>query len=67
MKRAPIDRKSREKALEWLRTGHASLPEIATMLGISTQAVWNWCRQHKIDWRKARETRLARDWRKRGE
>jgi len=54
----------RASALKLLSSGRVTLPEIASVLGVSTQSVWNWCREAKVDWRKARLTIVASEWRK---
>lgn len=61
-RRPPIDADTRETALRWLRAGAVSLPELAELLGTSTQTIWNWCREAGIDWRKARKGRLVAEW-----
>lgn len=55
---------TREAALKLLRAGLASQSEVATLAGVSRQAVSLWCASAKLDWRKARADALARAWRK---
>lgn len=59
-----MDAETRAAALRWLQSGAVTLPEIARLLGVSTHVVWNWCLRAGIDWRKARNSRITREWRK---
>lgn len=54
----------RRRALALLSSGKVSLPELASVLGVSTQVLWNWCRQDGVDWRKARMSVVAKEWSK---
>jgi hypothetical protein len=60
----PIDPLLRRRALEVLRSGRVTLPEMAAILGVSTHRVWNWCREAGVDWRKVRRATVAKIWRK---
>lgn len=64
--RTPLD--VRNKAIELLRSGKVTLPELAEVMGVSTHMLWNWCANAKprVDWRKARERVVASLWRSTG-
>jgi len=61
-RRDPVPADVRRLALTLLASGKVSLPEMAEVMGVSTQSIWNWCRHAKVDWRKARRATVAREW-----
>lgn len=63
-RRQPTSPKVRAEALKLLSAGKVTLPEMAMLIGASTQSVWNWCRESGIDWKKARLGVISADWRK---
>jgi hypothetical protein len=54
----------RRRAVDLLRTGKVTLPELAEAIGVSTHMLWNWCAKDKVDWRKARQRVVAAEWRR---
>jgi hypothetical protein len=58
---SPDDRK---RALTLLAAGKVALPELAQVMGVSTQVLWNWCRAAGVNWRKARLTAVMREWKR---
>lgn len=54
----------REAALSLLRSGLATVPEVARLAGVSVQLVRHWAKQAGIDWTAVREQRLAVAWSK---
>lgn len=58
------DRETREAALKMLREGTATPSEVGRLAGVSRQLVNYWIDAEKIDPRKIRETRLAKEWRR---
>jgi hypothetical protein len=63
-KRASIPDGTRRKVLNVLRAGDIALPEMAKLLGVSTQVLWNWCRIERVDWRKARDRAVLAEWKR---
>lgn len=61
-KRNPVPPKDRKRALGLLASGKVALPELAQVMGVSTQSLWNWCRIANVDWRKARRGAVLRIW-----
>lgn len=57
------DNPARKAARAMLMEGIASPSEVAELAGVSRQLVNFWMAD--LDWRKARETRLAKEWRAR--
>jgi hypothetical protein len=55
------DGSARAAALKLLASGEASPAEVATLAGVSRQLVNHWAQG--VDWRKARNARLAKGWR----
>lgn len=58
------DSAAREAALKMLADGTASPSEVAELAGVSRQLVRHWMQATGVNWRKARETALAKAWRK---
>ena|SRR5882724_3197622 len=61
-RRAAVPVELRQQVLSMLSSGKATLPEMANLLGFSTHMLWNWCRLEGLDWREARRSCLAREW-----
>lgn len=60
--RTRISADVRKRALDLLASGKVTLPEIAEVMGVSTQSIWNWCREAGIDWRKIRRQVVLKEW-----
>jgi DNA invertase Pin-like site-specific DNA recombinase len=54
-----------DAAIALLDLGMATPSEIARLAGVSRQLVLHWAKRADINWRRARDERLAREWGKR--
>jgi hypothetical protein len=53
---------ARDRALALMKDGKARPAEIARLLGVSRQLISYWLSTTDINWVKARDRRLAREW-----
>lgn len=61
-RRDAVSPDTKKRALSLLASGVVALPELAQVMGVSTQSIWNWCRAAKLDWRKARLAYVMKLW-----
>jgi transposase-like protein len=64
MPRKQLYPRERARAIILLKRGEATVVEVARLANVSQNLVRQWAIMEKIDWKKARERRLARAWRK---
>lgn len=56
---------ARAAAVAMVAKGLATPSEVAKLAGASRQLVRHWISREGVDWRAARESRLAHEWQKR--
>jgi transposase-like protein len=57
------DENTRSAAVALLEQGDATLSEAARLAGVSRQVVRYWAETADVDWKRAREKKLAEQWR----
>jgi transposase-like protein len=58
------DPEARRALLALLAKGEASLGEVAALAGVSLQTAWYWCDKAGVDWKRMRDAKLGKAWRR---
>jgi predicted HTH domain antitoxin len=58
------DEATRRAAIALLSRGDITAPEAAKLAGVSRQLMAHWIKRAGVDWRRIRDARLLKAWRK---
>lgn len=57
-----VNARDRDAAVSIIKNGIATPADVARLAGTSRQLVLHWITRAGVDWRKARDARLAKEW-----